>query len=65
MNGGTTVYLVGAVIVFLWLITRVPGSYKSVVMINMAFWFAVGWPLYLIGVVLGRVLGWLIPDREG
>lgn len=65
MNGGVAVYLIGAAIAFVWVITRVPGSFKSLVLINLAFWYAVGWPLFLIGVVLGRVLGWLAPDKQG
>lgn len=65
MNDGAAVYLIGAVMAFVWMLTRAPGSYKSLVMINMAFWYAVGWPLFLIGAVLGRVLGWLVPDKQG
>lgn len=65
MNGGVAVYLVGAVIVFVWMLSRAPGSFKSLVMINMAFWYAVGWPFFLFGAVLGRVLGWLVPNRLG
>lgn len=64
MNGGVAAYLTGAVIVFVWMLTRAPGSYKSLIMINMAFWYAVGWPLFLIGTVLGRVLGRLVPDKQ-
>ncbi|WP_312404697.1 hypothetical protein [Brevundimonas sp.] len=63
MNAGVAIYLVGAVVVFLWMLTRAPGSAKSLVMINMAFWYAMGWPLFLIGVVMGKVLGWLVPDK--
>lgn len=64
MTPGLLIYLGGAAVVFIWLLSRMPGSHKSLVLLNGAFWPAMGWPIFALGFAINVMLKWLIPDKS-
>lgn len=64
MSVGLAIWAIGAVAVLLWHLLLVPGALKSFTLINMAFWMAVGWPIFAIALGLGFFLKWLVPDQK-
>lgn len=64
MTPGLLIYLGVAAVVFMWMLRLSPGSYKSLVLINGAFWFAAGWPIFLTGYVVARVVNWMTAAKH-
>lgn len=66
MSVGIVIWLIGAVIGFVWMLVPLirVGPNLNLATINMAFWTALGWPFFAIGLALGFALKALIPDKS-
>ena len=57
MSTGIAIWLIGAFVWSLFTVFRVPGAFRSLTMINMAFWTGLMWPIYLPVLCLGKLMG--------
>lgn len=55
MPNAIAVWFLGAGLWSLWTVFRIPGAWRSLTMINFAFWTGLMWPIYIPLLVLGRI----------
>lgn len=61
MSSVGAIYIAGFILAFV--AQLVLARSLHLVLINMAFWTALGWPLWVIGLALGFILKAVIPDK--